>query len=199
MTWDAARVRHNASVLYNDLCSYEGDKVYVDANGDLQFDNRFSMSIQLAPLGDYSKEATSRVAIRTLRNILRGLETGSLDSQRIIKEIRLPVGCAEHVQKKSSDRLSLERAVGGNEKWVDHKTFGRNVGEARRFRALEKSESSDDFELFEIDLLYRGIFVLTGQIQLDKASYLECKKLCSKFERFDFSSDEEIVDMPLLT
>ncbi len=192
MTWDVARLRHNASVLYNDLCSYDGDKVYVDGHGDLQFDDRFSVSIQNFPLGDYSRQATDKVAVRTLRKVLHALDLGVLDRKQIIKEKRVPLGCREEDKKGFLEISNFVGRAHSDGRWLDHKTFAHNISLANRFKPSSKSIFSTEMESFRRDLLHRRIVILSAQIQMEQEKYRETQKILSRFERYDFSSDEEI-------
>jgi hypothetical protein len=123
MPWTIVELRHNASVLYHHLCSDNAHNVYVDTKEHLQIDNRHRFLKRIFSLGDYSREATDKVAIRTLKRVLKALEDETLDASQVII-------------------LDLKK-----QKWVTRVKFGMDIGNAARFKmSLIRNEKDGAIE-----------------------------------------------------
>src|SRR5574342_324196 len=175
MIWDVAQLRHNASMLYNHLCSNDADRVYVDANGHFQLDERSWFWRLFTSLGDSSREATDALAIRTLRRVLNAVETGTLDPSKIIIQEQVPVGMfmdegngiddwkaiKNHIVNHRAPLVSARPAP--NRKWLNKKTFAMNVCNANRFKCWSRGGYPPDNELTREELIDRKVAVLAGQ------------------------------------
>jgi hypothetical protein len=175
MTWDVIQLQHNAAILYDYVCTGELDRVYVDANGELQLDRRFFFMKQIAPLGDYSKEAIDKVVICTLRRILNRLELNGLN-QVVLGE-------------RFSER---ERETAGtNLRLIDRQKFAQDISLAPRFAGWIVIDNRLDNELSREELVIRKVNRLIGQIAVGKEEYKGKRNYSPHFKFYDISSAEE--------
>jgi len=197
MVWGLEELRRNASVLYNHLCSDDADRVYVDANGHLQVDERSWVLRQLSSLGDLSRDATDKAAIRTLRRILNALESGQFDPEKVIIQEKIPSGLfmmdgqggewgkfKEHIPNPDVP-LSMTRSA-PEKKWIGRDQFGTNISNASRFKTSLHGGEGEKAELVD-----SKVTILAGQIIFGKETYRESRKELPYFKFYDVSSDEE--------
>jgi hypothetical protein len=175
MALDVTQLQHNAAILYDCLCSGDADRVYVDANGDLQVDRRFSFKRRISPLGDYSREAIDKVVICTLRRILNRLELNGLN-QVVIAE-RLP----EQGSDVAEENLRL----------IDRQKFAQDVSLAPRFANWMVLDIYADCELKPEELMARKVKRLARQIEIGKEAYHDRRNYSLDFKFYDISSEEE--------
>lgn len=196
MAWSVAQLQHNASMLYNHLCSYDANQVYVDAEGHLQLDNRPWLSrVFCTPLGDYSRDATDAVAIRTLRRVLNAVEEGTLDPNRIVIRERVPIGLfMSRREVVDSGEASLSDQATPD--WLNRDRFGRDMCNANQFVVpydvtfvLSAPRVLDD-QLPRVELVHRKIVVLAQQIIHGKENYQSSRRDDPNFNFYDVSDDE---------
>lgn len=199
MSWNIQELQHNASILYNHLCSDDADLVYVDDQGHLQVDNRTWYFRLCSSLGDYSREATDKVAVRTLRRVLNALEAGTLDPTKILIQTRNPVGLfmdeddgessAQALLAKLADSSSPFASTNRpppNRKWIKRDTFGMNIANAERLSAWMPLKRTEDNDLTHEQLICRKVTVLTQMIIHGKETYKNQRTHSS----YDDSDDE---------
>lgn len=204
MAWDVAQLRHNASMLYNHLCSDDADRVYVDRGGRLQLDNRSWFWRLFSSLGDSSREATDTVAIRTLRRVLNAVEAGTLNPNQIIIQERVPVGMFMDEGDVADDWKAIKGFVADssaplvsdrpdpNRKWLNKDKFAMNIGNANRFKTWQTVTIGGprirDEELAYEQLVDRKVTVLTQQILHGRATYQANRQ--DSFNFYDASDTE---------
>lgn len=190
MAWSIEQLRHNASVLYNDLCSDRADRVYLDVRGDLQVDTRSRFKRIFTSLGDSSIEIIDKAAIRVLRRVLNALESGALNPDQIIIQERIPAGLFMDGGDTTSSIIAIKNALVSSDgagatsvpsiavddrRWINRRTFGMNIRNADRFKTWQRltigGPSIADSELSREQLVDRKVTVLTQQIIHGKDSY----------------------------
>jgi hypothetical protein len=187
MTWDVAQLQHNASMLYNHLCSDDADRVYVDASGHFQLDERSWFWRLFTSLGDSSRQVTDAVAIRTLRRVLNAIEAGTLDPNRIIIQERVPVGMFMDDDVDPSAPLVSDRPA---PTWLNKDKFGMNIHHANRFRIRPIDVHPMGHVLTREEKVSLIVAVLTGQILFGKGFYRSLCRDVPDVNFYDVSFDE---------
>jgi hypothetical protein len=158
MSWDVTELRHNASILYNKLCSEtDAPRVYVDKNGHLQLDNSGTCQRGILPFCDVSRSATDKAAIRTLRRVLTALEDGTLKPKEVISWVRIDI-IGLWLRRDVGEEDDPDEPI-GTLTWIDKEDFATRISKADRFKAGFIDGNQPDHEL-----VCRKVAVLTRQI-----------------------------------
>lgn len=192
-------IQHDATVLYNHLCSDDADRVYVDGNSHLQVDSRGWFARTFWPLGDSSRKATDMAAIRTLKRVLNALEGGTLDNNRIIVQERVPIGMFMDEDEIGPQTVTdLARAAFNpnvpaesstrpqqNMKYVGRERFGKNISNASHFKAWMPCGDHNEAELTYEQKVCHRITILTQMILWGRDSYITAVGTDFGYKDFD--------------
>jgi hypothetical protein len=158
MSWDVKELRHNASILYNNLCSEtDAPCVYVDQNGHLQLDRSGTCQKVTSSFCDTSRSATDKAAIRTLQRVLNALEDGTLNPKEVISWVRIDI-IGLWLRRDVGEEDDPDEPI-GRLTWIDKEDFATRISKADRFKAGQIDGNLPDHELvcFKVAVLTRQI------------------------------------------